>query len=97
MTRPGGFKFKVQQNMETQENRPKPGEIVTIEHYTTLRRDAPVNPKILRIRKDLSWDNVLQDYIRNKKGNCCSKQSHNSKYYHILPFFLLTLVIHRKF
>eukprot|EP00026_Physarum_polycephalum_P002904 Phypoly_transcript_02913.p1 GENE.Phypoly_transcript_02913~~Phypoly_transcript_02913.p1 ORF type:complete len:747 (+),score=87.92 Phypoly_transcript_02913:75-2315(+) len=38
---------------------PKKGEIVTFTYENLSRRDAPTNPKLLRIRKDVSWESVV--------------------------------------
>jgi hypothetical protein len=38
------------------------GDIVTVSYENFSRRAIPVNPKLVRIRKDVSWEEVLQSY-----------------------------------
>lgn len=40
------------------------GDIVTFEFDHFSRREAPTNPRVVRIRKDISW----QDIVREFKG-----------------------------
>ena len=51
----------------------KVGDIVTLEYESHARREIPVGPKIVRIRTDVSWEDLLQDYARDlaqrKSGN----------------------------
>jgi signal peptidase I len=44
---------------------PKRGDIVTFTYETYSRRDVPVNPKLLRVRKDVSWESIVVDHIRS--------------------------------
>lgn len=37
------------------------GMIVTFSFEAHSRRELPVNPKIMRIRQDLSWDDIMKD------------------------------------
>eukprot|EP00026_Physarum_polycephalum_P003642 Phypoly_transcript_03655.p1 GENE.Phypoly_transcript_03655~~Phypoly_transcript_03655.p1 ORF type:complete len:704 (+),score=96.89 Phypoly_transcript_03655:68-2113(+) len=39
------------------------GDIVSFSHETHSRRDTPVNPKIIRIRCDITWQNVMHDFL----------------------------------
>jgi hypothetical protein len=32
--------------------------------YRSSRRELPVNPTIVRVRYDLSWDDVVDSYVR---------------------------------
>ena len=54
---------------------------MTIEHETFSRRDVPINPRITRIRKDVSWEHVLSDHKLSMRGNP-----------YILSFHLLLLL-----
>jgi hypothetical protein len=65
--RPSGISFKVTQNFEAGYI-PKTGDIVTFEHDAFSRRDVPINPKIVRIRKDMNWENVVYDYRQSMRG-----------------------------
>jgi hypothetical protein len=49
--------------------KPKKGDIVTFEFDYGTRTVAPANPKITRIRKDLSWEEVQRDYERDSQLN----------------------------
>ena len=40
------------------------GDMVTFSYDTYSRREAPVNPKIQRVRTDMSWEDVV-----NSTGN----------------------------
>jgi hypothetical protein len=46
---------------------PTVGDIVTFSFDTTSRRDLPFNPKIFRIRTDISWDDILRSYFKEKQ------------------------------
>lgn len=46
---------------------PKVGEIVTFSYEKNIRRDSPVNPRIYRIRNDLSWDDIVKDFHKEIK------------------------------
>jgi hypothetical protein len=50
------------------EIQPQMGDVVTIEHEIQSRRDLPENLRISRVRKDLSWEDVLFDYEREGEG-----------------------------
>ena len=58
-SRPNGINFKVDSRYAT----PKVGDVVTIDYDTySLKEGVPVNPKITRIRHDLGWEDVVDDY-----------------------------------
>eukprot|EP00026_Physarum_polycephalum_P002532 Phypoly_transcript_02539.p1 GENE.Phypoly_transcript_02539~~Phypoly_transcript_02539.p1 ORF type:complete len:901 (+),score=86.30 Phypoly_transcript_02539:60-2762(+) len=58
---PNGVKFKA----GSPHIRPKIGDVVTVDYDTySLKEGAPVNPKITRIRHDLDWEVVMDEYIR---------------------------------
>jgi hypothetical protein len=42
---------------------PKMGDIVTFEHEIFSRREIPTTPKIVRIRKDVNWEDVVRDHV----------------------------------
>lgn len=46
---------------------PTKGEIVTFSYESYARRDLPVNPRIFRIRTDVSWDDVIRNLSNEKK------------------------------
>eukprot|EP00026_Physarum_polycephalum_P000218 Phypoly_transcript_00218.p2 GENE.Phypoly_transcript_00218~~Phypoly_transcript_00218.p2 ORF type:complete len:903 (-),score=85.00 Phypoly_transcript_00218:118-2826(-) len=62
---PNGTTFEFQQIFNKNEPVPKKGDIVTIEYDNFVRKDVPANPKIVRIRADLSWEDVLYDFVSN--------------------------------
>lgn len=39
------------------------GDVVTFESDTYSRRELPADPVITRIRRDISWENVIADYL----------------------------------
>lgn len=41
---------------------PKRGDVVTFSYDDYSRRAVPVNPKIYRIRDDISWDTVVENF-----------------------------------
>jgi signal peptidase I len=49
--------------------KPKKGDVVTFEFDYGPRTVGPANPKINRIRKDVSWEEVLRDYERDAQLN----------------------------
>jgi hypothetical protein len=38
------------------------GDIVTFEYENFSRKDAPVNPRVTRVRKDLTWEDTVRDF-----------------------------------
>eukprot|EP00026_Physarum_polycephalum_P003660 Phypoly_transcript_03673.p1 GENE.Phypoly_transcript_03673~~Phypoly_transcript_03673.p1 ORF type:complete len:675 (+),score=95.36 Phypoly_transcript_03673:213-2237(+) len=57
---PSGEKFEMATDAHYQI-----GDIVTLEYESHARKDVPVGPKIVRIRTDVSWEDVLRDYARD--------------------------------
>eukprot|EP00026_Physarum_polycephalum_P001524 Phypoly_transcript_01526.p1 GENE.Phypoly_transcript_01526~~Phypoly_transcript_01526.p1 ORF type:complete len:780 (-),score=98.01 Phypoly_transcript_01526:986-3034(-) len=43
------------------------GDVVTFSFEVNARRDLPVNPKIYRIRTDVSWPEIVQNYKRDQQ------------------------------
>lgn len=41
---------------------PKIGEVVSFYFENNSRRDIPINPVIFKVRGDLEWEDVLQNY-----------------------------------
>ena len=39
------------------------GDVVTFEHEIFARREIPVHPKIVRIRKDVNWQDLANEYV----------------------------------
>lgn len=62
--RPDGPTFKV--GKESSNVTPREGDIVTFSFESYSRREIPVNPFVSRIRKDISWRDVLREHRRNK-------------------------------
>ena len=55
---------------------PKVGEVVSYSFEGHARRDMPVNPKIYRVRTDISWDYVVHNIVREQQylsgtSYCC--------------------------
>jgi hypothetical protein len=54
---------------------PKVGEIVTFSYEVGARRSQPSDLKVYRIRKDISWDDVLRNFSSENKpldlGSTC--------------------------
>ena len=45
--------------------KPKIGDVVTIDYEMySVKEGVPVNPTITRIRHDLDWDVVVEEYLR---------------------------------
>eukprot|EP00026_Physarum_polycephalum_P003234 Phypoly_transcript_03244.p1 GENE.Phypoly_transcript_03244~~Phypoly_transcript_03244.p1 ORF type:complete len:742 (+),score=88.29 Phypoly_transcript_03244:221-2446(+) len=51
---------------DTQVANLKIGDVVTFAHDTSARREVPLNPKIVRLRHDLSWQDVLNNYHKDR-------------------------------
>ena len=47
---------------------PVKGDIVSFTYDSFARRDLPINPKIYRVRSDLSWDDVVQSVAKDRKS-----------------------------
>jgi hypothetical protein len=45
---------------------PKKGDVVSFLSDLHSRREAPVNPKIFRLRDDLLWEDVVANYENDK-------------------------------
>jgi hypothetical protein len=46
---------------------PSIGAVVTFSYESHSRRDEVVNPKIFRIREDVSWEEVVENYATERK------------------------------
>ena len=56
---------------EIQTTTPKIGDVVTFAYEKNSRRDIPVRPKIIRIRTDISWEDILRNTLT--EGNNITK------------------------
>eukprot|EP00026_Physarum_polycephalum_P002689 Phypoly_transcript_02697.p1 GENE.Phypoly_transcript_02697~~Phypoly_transcript_02697.p1 ORF type:complete len:777 (+),score=106.95 Phypoly_transcript_02697:66-2396(+) len=68
---PNGIAFHVPQTSLADEMRNaklKKGDVVTVafEHYS--RKSIPVNPRITRIRKDMTWQHVLHEFVKQQQS-----------------------------
>jgi len=63
------------------------GDVVTFSYESYSRREVPLNPKIQRVRTDLSWEEVLQNeaqetfhrtYQQTKKKKKRKKRNRNA-------------------
>lgn len=43
---------------------PKIGDVITFTYDNYSRRAAPINPKLQRIRFDISWEQILMEFER---------------------------------
>lgn len=64
--RPNGTTFKVS-NEDFLIPKVKPGDIVTYAFNDYYKKDTPVNVKVYRKRSDLSWEDVINNYEREKR------------------------------
>eukprot|EP00026_Physarum_polycephalum_P002346 Phypoly_transcript_02352.p1 GENE.Phypoly_transcript_02352~~Phypoly_transcript_02352.p1 ORF type:complete len:819 (+),score=94.09 Phypoly_transcript_02352:352-2808(+) len=67
LQRPNGSTFLVSapKNMNL-----KKGDVVTFTYENYTRNSVPTNPKILHVRYDLNWGDVVREYLAQlKKGN----------------------------
>lgn len=46
---------------------PETGEIVTFSYEKSFQKDIPSNPKIFRVRSDISWEDVVYNARKEKK------------------------------
>jgi hypothetical protein len=46
---------------------PKIGDVVSFSSDTTARAEMPVNPKIYRVRTDISWEEVLANHVKEQQ------------------------------
>ena len=56
------FLVSKEECMQCMSTMPKKGEVVTFSYENYSRRELPVNPKLLRVRKDVSWEEILADH-----------------------------------
>lgn len=62
--RPDGVTFEVEgDQVASLQPRPKKGAIVTFAYDNYTQGCAPVNPKLVRLREDVSWDDVINDHL----------------------------------
>lgn len=66
LNRPDGKVFTVPPQ-DVRIPKPSIGDVVTFSFDSYARRDLPVNPKIYRIRTDISWDDVQHNYAKEKQ------------------------------
>ena len=61
--RPSGIEFSVDfpATVELQI-----GDVVTIDYKNYFHNEAPVEPRITRVRSDLKWEEVLNDYLSER-------------------------------
>lgn len=65
-TRPHGATFSVPpENIEVPTL--AVGDVVSFSYENIARRDLPVNPKIYRVRTDLSWQEVVYSSVKEEK------------------------------
>lgn len=50
------------------ELKPKQGDIVSFTYDNYSRTATPLNPKVYRIRSDLSWKHVLRDSLQEPQS-----------------------------
>ena len=43
------------------------GDVITFSFENNARRDLPVSPRIYRIRTDVSWDDVVHSYVKERQ------------------------------
>ena len=48
---------------------PQEGDIVTFSFDTFSRKAVPLQPKLERIRKDMSWEDVLRSHFLDSKAS----------------------------
>ena len=55
------MRFKVKK--EETEVEAATGDVVTFEYENFSRRDVPVNPRVTRVRKDLTWEYIINSIL----------------------------------
>jgi hypothetical protein len=68
---PNGITFQVPQTAlgdELLHTKVKKGDVVTVAFENYSRKSIPVNPKITRIRKDMTWENVLHEFVKQHQS-----------------------------
>jgi hypothetical protein len=43
------------------------GDVVTFSYEINARQNLPVNPEIVRIRKDIEWEDVVANYAKERR------------------------------
>ncbi|GAB5365483.1 hypothetical protein AAMO2058_001062000 [Amorphochlora amoebiformis] len=69
---PNGTQFKVGSGFTDAERRrpPKKGSIITFKFQETTRDGIPRFPTFLRVREDVTWEEVKASYSKKKKDGC---------------------------
>ena len=71
---------------------PNKGDIVTFSYDSYARRSEPVNPSIIRIRQDMTWDDVVRNYESEAPVQDPNTGNLLSELYHFSTLFLLSLL-----
>lgn len=48
-------------------NLPAIGDVVTFSFESQARKDIPVNPVVYRIRSDVAWEDIVNNFLKEKK------------------------------
>lgn len=67
--RPDGKSLEVPPQKVMLQDQPKKGDIVSISFDSFSRRALPTNPKIYRIRTDVSWQHVVWNFHQETKAS----------------------------
>lgn len=46
---------------------PDVGEVVSFFYETNARREKPVNPRVYRVRADISWEEVVYNFVEESE------------------------------
>lgn len=64
--RPSGKTFEVAAD-DVLISTPSMGDIISFSFESNSRRELPVNPKIFRVRDDLSWSDVVSNFQKDRQ------------------------------
>lgn len=83
VNRPNGIIFEISSSDILESSSLSKGDVVTFAYDNYSRAEEPVNPKILRVRKDLTWEQVLEESERE-----INSQGTNMRYiYKLMPHY----------
>lgn len=69
LLRPDGTVFKAQSEDLEFDAPPARGDVVTFAYDNVIRASVPVNPIVVRVRNDMSWEQVLKENAQSQDLN----------------------------
>lgn len=55
------------------------GDIVTFSYERHARREVPVDAKVVRVRNDVVWEDIVRDHVSSNNGKINNKKKKRIK------------------